>query len=277
MYELGLDISRRLDNFGFMEITFLGTGTSQGVPMIAHDSEGCDLSNAKNWRTRSSMHVKLGNCHVQIDASPEFRLQCIRNDVQELDLFILTHQHADHILGMDDLRRFCDLKDYGAIPVYSTPEALERVRDIYPYAIRERPVRKGYAAFNLSEMPAVLEVEGGRIYSTRLPHGDLEVLGLVFEETASGRRFAYYNDCKRVPEEAMKLAKGADVVVLDGLRPDSHPTHMSIYEAIEVAQEINAPETYLTHLTFRVDHETWSKQLPERVFLAYDALKLCLA
>ena len=259
-----------------MEVIFLGTGTSQGVPMIAHDSDGCDLSNTKNWRTRSSIHVEMGGHHIQVDATPEFRMQCIRNDIRQLDTFILTHAHADHIMGMDDLRRFCDLRNYSAIPVYSTEQALERVKTIFPYAIRDTPVRRGYAAFATKEMSDVLEVPGGTITSTLLPHGDLQVLGLIFEEASSGKRLVYYNDCKTVPEEAIELARGADVVVLDGLRPEPHPTHMSIKEALVAAELIDGTQTYLSHMTFKVDHESWSARLPDGVQLAYDNLRLQL-
>ncbi len=258
-----------------MEILFMGTGTSQGVPMIAHDSEGCDLSDPRNWRTRSSMHFVLEQTHIQVDACPEFRMQCLRNDIRTIDHFILTHGHADHIMGMDDLRRFCD-QIGGAIPVCASEEGLARIAAVYPYAMRDTPARKGYAAFKASLMPPCMELPGGRVFSTPLPHGAIETLGLVFEESATGRKCVYYNDCKSVPEEAMQLAEGADVVILDGLRPEPHPTHMSIGEAVEVAQRIGAPQTYLTHLTFYVDHATWQKKLPEGIFLAWDGLRLTL-
>lgn len=259
-----------------MEVIFLGTGTSQGVPMIAHDSEGCDLANPKNWRTRSSIHVVMDGHHVQVDAAPEFRLQCIRNQIEWIDTFILTHPHADHILGMDDLRRFCDQLGGVALPVYSSEIGLARIREIYPYAIGDRPVSKGYAAFQLIEMPEALETPGGTIRRALLPHGSMLTLGLVFEEKSSGKKFAYFNDCKEVTGEARLLAEGADVVVLDGLRPKEHPTHMSAPEAIQTATEMRPPAAYLTHFTFHIDHETWTQQLPEGIFLAYDGLRLTL-
>lgn len=261
-----------------MEIIFLGTGTSQGVPMIAQpDLPGsCDLHNPKNWRTRTSVHVVMGGCHIQVDAGPEFRLQCVQNGLGQLDYFILTHSHADHILGMDDLRRFCDLRGFDALPVYSTEDGLRRVQAIFPYAVRETPLRKGYPAFQLNPMPAQLELEGGSIESTILPHGDIDVLGLVFTEAGSGKRFVYYTDCSDVPPEARRMAAGADVVVLDGLRPDPHPTHMHIGKALSVADELKADQTYLTHLTFMVDHDTVQAELPTGVFLAYDGLRLLL-
>ena len=114
-----------------MRITLLGTGTSQGVPLIGHPNEGLDLSEPKNWRNRSCAHIVSDDAHIQIDAGPEFRLACLKFRVPAVDFFFLTHGHSDHILGMDDLRRFCDFKGGNAMPVYASPPALERVRAIY--------------------------------------------------------------------------------------------------------------------------------------------------
>ena len=254
----------------------MGTGTSQGVPMIACDCAVCTSADPRNRRTRASIHVVMDGLHIQVDAAPEFRLQCLREKVAQLDVFILTHGHNDHITGMDDLRRFCDLRGGTALPVHTTDEGMARVLAMFPYAIAERPVSKGYAAFQLVEMPTVLEFPQGTIHSTLLPHGGVNTLGLVFQEKSSGKKFVYYNDCKRIPHEAVALAKGADVVCLDGLRPDPHPTHMNIAEACAAAAEIGAPATYLTHLTHGIEHETWSRKLPAGVQLAYDGLRLQL-
>lgn len=259
-----------------MEVVFLGTGTSQGVPMIACDCAVCTSPDPRNRRTRSSIHVTMGDLHVQVDATPEFRLQCVRENIRQLDVFILTHGHADHVTGMDDLRRFCDLIGGEALTVYTTDEGMSRVLSIFPYAIAERPVSKGYAAFKLLEMPPALEFPQGTIRSTLLPHGGVNTLGLVFEEKRSGKKFVYYNDCKRLPREAVALAKGADVVVLDGLRPAPHPTHMNIAEACAAAAEIGAPLSYLTHLTHAIDHGPFEATLPAGVKLAYDGLRVRL-
>src|SRR5581483_11045706 len=207
-----------------------------------------------NRRTRASIHVVMDGWHIQVDGAPEFRLQCVREGIREVDMLILTHGHADHIAGMDDLRRFCDLIGGRALTVYSTEEGMGRVLAMYPYAMAERPIAKGYAAFKLVDMPPRLELAAGTIESTLLPHGGVNSLGLVFTERSTGKKFVYYTDCKRVPREAMQLARGADVVVLDGLRPLPHPSHMSIEEAVAVAQEIGAPRTLLTHLTHLTDH-----------------------
>ena len=259
-----------------MEVIVLGSGTSQGVPMIACKCPVCTSPDPRNRRTRCSIHVVMDGLHVQVDAAQEFREQCLRHGVDRLDLFVLTHGHADHVAGMDDLRRFCDLLGGNALMIYSTDEGMSRIIAMYPYAIMERPVVRGYPAFKLLEMPAVLELEQGTIRSTLLPHGGVNVLGLVFEERSSRKKFVYYTDCKRVPREAVALAKGADAVVLDGLRPEAHPTHLNIAEACAVAQEIGAPVTYLTHLTHAIDHEPFEAGLPPGVRLAYDGLRLVL-
>lgn len=257
-----------------MELIFLGTGTSQGVPMIAQPESGCDLENPKNWRTRTSIHVEMGGHHIQVDAAPEFRMQCINNGIDRIDTFILTHGHADHILGMDDLRRFCDLKGGVALPVYSSEEGLERIRAIYPYAMMDRPVAKGYPAFQAELMPECLELPGGSVESVYLPHGATQVLGLVFTEAETGKQLTYYTDCKEVGAEARVIAEGSDVVVLDGLRPNPHPSHMTIGEATQTAIEMKAPMTFLTHMTYMVDHEVVDAELPDQVHLAYDGLRV---
>jgi phosphoribosyl 1,2-cyclic phosphate phosphodiesterase len=259
-----------------MEIVFMGTGTSQGVPMIGCKCAVCTSTDPRNQRTRASVHVVMDGLHVQVDAAPEFRMQCVREHIAQLDLFILTHGHADHITGMDDLRRFCDQRDGKALPVYSTDEGLARVLAVFPYAIAERSLTRGYPAFELLEMPSVLELPQGTIASTLLPHGGVNTLGLVFTERSSGARFVYYTDNKRLPQEAVELARGADAVVLDGLRPEPHRTHMSIPEAVAVAFELAAGQVWLTHLTHLSDHATTEAGLPAGVRLAYDGLRLTL-
>lgn len=259
-----------------MEVIFLGTGTSQGVPMIACECAVCTSPDPRNRRTRSSIHVVMDGLHVQVDAAPEFRVQCLRENIRQLDVFILTHGHADHITGMDDLRRFCDLRGGTALPVHTTEEGMSRVLAMFPYAMSEVPIAKGYAAFKLVNMPQLMELPQGTIHSTLLPHGGVNTLGLVFTERSSGKRFVYYTDCKRIPREAVELARGADAVVLDGLKPQPHPSHMSIEEACVAAQEIGGWQTFLTHMTHHIDHGPAEAALPHGIKFAYDGLRLSL-
>ncbi len=257
-----------------MEVIFLGTGTSQGVPMLACDCRVCTSVDPRNRRTRASVHVVMDGLHVQVDAAPEFRLQCLRENLRAVDFFVLTHGHADHVVGMDDLRRFCDLKGGTALDVYTTGEGRSRVSAVFPYALGDKPAAPGYAAFRLREMPRVMELPQGTIRSALLPHGSIDTLGLVFEERSTGAKFAYYTDCKRVPDDAVALARGCEVLVLDGLRPLPHPSHMSIDEAVAVAQQIGAPRTLLTHLTHLTEHSELAAALPQGVEPAYDGLRL---
>jgi phosphoribosyl 1,2-cyclic phosphate phosphodiesterase len=198
----------------------------------------------------------------------------VRENIRRLDFFVLTHGHADHVTGMDDLRRFCDLIGGEALDVYSTPEGLARVQKVFPYAIGDRPVAKGYAAFRLLPMPTVIERPEGTIQSTLLPHGGVDTLGLIFTERSSGKKFSYFTDCKRVPHEAVTLASGSDALIIDGLRPNPHPSHLSIAEAVAAAQEIGARRTWLTHLTHVTEHVATEAELPDGVKLAFDGLRI---
>jgi phosphoribosyl 1,2-cyclic phosphate phosphodiesterase len=257
-----------------MHVTFLGTGTSQGVPMIACACATCRSPDPRDRRTRTSVHVVMDGIHIQVDAAPEFRGQCLAHGIAQIDVFILTHGHADHIAGMDDLRRFCDLRGGTALPIWTTEEGVARLGQMFPYAIGERPQSAGYPAFLPRAMPEVMELPQGTIRATLLPHGVIPVLGLVFEERSTGAKFAYFTDCKTVSPAQRDLARGAGVLVLDGLRHDPHPTHMCITEAVAVAQDIRAPQTYLTHLAHTVLHERDQAALPAGISFAYDGLKL---
>jgi len=259
-----------------MEVVFLGTGTSQGVPMIGCDCAVCTSPDPRNRRERTSIHVVMDGLHVQVDAAPEFRLQCVREQIRQLDIFVLTHGHTDHLAGMDDLRRFCDLIGGRALTVYSTDEGIGRVRTVFPYAVADRPAAKGYPAFQLASMPARLEFPQGTIQSTLLPHGGVSTLGLVFTEKSSGKRFAYYTDCKCLTDEAIALARGAEAVVLDGLRPLPHPSHMSIPEAVAIAQQLGVGQTWLTHLTHLTNHGPDEAGLPLGIRFTYDGLRLAI-
>lgn len=254
-----------------MKLVFMGTGTSQGVPVIGYDSSGIDLSNPRNWRTRSCAHLYAGGREIQIDAGPEFRLQCLKNSVSRADAFILTHGHADHIAGMDDLRRFCDSAEGNAIDVYSNEYGLERIRAMFPYALGERPAERGYPCFRLRPMPEELDMGGGlKIRSVSLPHGPVETLGLVFE--CGGKRVAYYTDCKSLLPRAEELAAGADVLAIDCLRLKPHPSHMTLSEALEAVYRLAPKRAFLTHTTSHIDFGKIERTLPENCHIAYDGL-----
>ncbi len=256
-----------------MRITFLGTGTSQGVPIIGGKVAPLDLSNPKNWRTRTSAYIEIDGLRVQIDAAPELRLQCLQNDITGADIFILTHGHADHIAGMDDLRRFCDVMEDHVLPVYSNDYGIERIEAMFPYALDSKPRSSGYPCFKVSKMPRTLELtENARIHSFNLPHGPIETLGLVFEEY--DKKIAYFTDFKTLSEEAIETAKGADILAIDALRFKDHPSHTTVDEAIAYTKIINPKIAYFIHTTAILDYEKCEQTLPEKCHLAYDNLSV---
>lgn len=260
-----------------MEIILLGTGTSQGVPLIGHPNDDLDLSEPKNWRNRSCAHLVCDGAHIQIDAGPEFRLAALQYGVPAVDYFFLTHGHSDHILGMDDLRRFCDLRNGEAIPVWTTAEGKERVEAIFPYALKPRSTQ-GYIALlpQLAHADMTLPCRT-RVQTTILPHGPRFVsLGMVFTEKSSGKRLAYYTDCNDIPAEAIALARDVDVLVIDALYHAPHPTHLNIEQALAVAEKTRAKQTVFTHMTFRIDYKRDSALLPPGVCLGYDGMRICL-
>ncbi len=180
---------------------------------------------------------------------------------------------------MDDLRQFCTNKGGAAIPVYSTEVGLERIKAIFPYAVG-KPQASGYVSLGLDLMPAKLVLPGGGIVrSTLLPHGNESTLGLVFEEPSTGVKFAYYTDCRAMTEKSLELGAHADLAVLDGLRPNPHPTHMTVDQACQAAHDLRAKRALLTHMTFQVDYETTMRRLKvehPKVGLCYDGLRIRL-
>jgi phosphoribosyl 1,2-cyclic phosphate phosphodiesterase len=251
------------------EAIILGSGTSNGVPMLGYRYQEAFLANPKNHRTRSSILFRGPTGNVLVDCSPEMRLQLTGNGIYDLEAVVITHTHAEHVMGMDDLRSLCMLTGR-AMPIYTLPEHAEDIRRIYPYAFVDAPPGLVFPRFELHPMPARLEAGGLTFTSFVVEHGSTKVIGLRVND------FAYITDVSHVPDTAEEHLHGLGVLIVDALRYRPHPNHFNLEAALAFRARIKPRQTYLTHLTHDFDHDITEAELPTDVRLAFDGLRVPL-
>jgi phosphoribosyl 1,2-cyclic phosphate phosphodiesterase len=249
-----------------LELTFLGTGTSNGIPVIGCTCDVCTSSDPCDTRSRTSAVVTWDNLTILIDTAPELRLQARATELNRIDAVLFTHAHADHTGGLDDLRRFNEINQQH-LPVYASPITAKALRDRYAYAFVDHfPFYGGKPDLTLHEFTGSIDMDGKTIVAVPVMHGQLEVSGFRFGP------LAYITDAKSIPPESMALLEGVEVLVLNGLRERPHPTHLSLAEAVEVSRQIGPGKTYLVHLSHEISHAEATALMPGCVEIAYDGL-----
>ncbi len=255
-----------------MILKILGCGTSTGVPVPGCTCPVCSSPNPKNHRSRTSALIKVNNSfNILIDASTDLRWQALSWKIPSINAVLFTHSHADHILGIDDLRSFNYIQN-SSIPCYGTIEAFKEIKRCFSYIFEPDQQYEGGLLAQLTLNPIdpqrPFNVGPVSVQPFKLMHGKLPVTGYRFGD------LAYATDCNFIPDESKDMLRGIKVLVLDALRFEPHRTHFTIAEAINMAQELQAQSTYLVHMSHSVDYDVTTRNLSNNIFLAYDGLEI---
>lgn len=243
-------------------LLFLGTGTSHGVPAIGCRCRVCRSDSPYNKRLRTSALVSVGGTRLLIDASVDLRQQALRYDIDRIDAILLTHAHSDHYFGLDEVRIYN--YEHGPIPCYGNVACIDRVRHVFDFLFRPAPPGGGISVIDLQPMPPKATIAGIPVRAIPLLHGPLPILGYRIGS------LAYCTDCSSIPDSSWPVLEGLDVLVLDCLRREPHPTHMHLDLAVETATRIGARRTLFVHMSHDLDHEETNAALPSGMALAHD-------
>jgi phosphoribosyl 1,2-cyclic phosphate phosphodiesterase len=249
-----------------LRVVVLGSGTSNGIPVIGCDCAVCQSTDPRDKRTRPSILVELGDRRVLVDTTPELRLQLVREGVRRLDAVVYTHEHADHIYGLDDVRVF-SMRSRRPLPVYGPPRTLAAIRRAFAYVFTEGPITGGgRPQLELSEVDGPFDAGGIPFEPIEVWHGDAPINAYRVGD------FAYVTDVNRIDSTSLARLKGLEVLILDALRERPHPTHYSLSEALDVIAELHPGRAYLTHICHDMGHGQTEGKLPPGVELSYDGL-----
>ena len=252
-----------------LKITFLGTGTSQGIPVIGSKHPVCQSSDSKDKRLRVSVLIQWDNLNLVIDCGPDFRQQMLREKVTHLDGIFFTHEHADHSAGMDDVRPFFFRQ--GDIPVFASQRVIDNFKKRFDYIFSNENKYPGAPSVKVKVISPKLEFNfgGKKIIPIEVMHNKIPVMGYRVDN------FCYLTDIKTINDTEIKKLKGLDILVLSCLRIDEHPNHLNLQEAIDLIAKISPKKSYLTHISHLMGfHNEVSTSLPKNIFLAYDTLSI---
>lgn len=251
-----------------MIVTFLGTGTSQGIPVIACECEVCQSMDYRDVRTRTSVHIQLNDQSIVIDTGPDFRQQMLRERIKRLDAVLFTHEHKDHTAGLDEVRSF-NFKQGTDMPIYGEKRVLKQLKQEFEYIFSEKKY-PGVPRVDSHEIDTgIFSVNGQDILPIRVLHYKLPVLGFRING------FTYITDANQISKEEKEKIIGSEVLVVNALQKESHISHFNLEEALEFIEEIKPKKAFLTHISHKLGfHEDVSSEIPSNVYIAYDGLKI---
>jgi phosphoribosyl 1,2-cyclic phosphate phosphodiesterase len=251
-----------------LRVTFLGTGTSQGVPVIGCPCEVCRSLDYRDKRLRTSIHLEIDNQSFVVDTGPDFRQQMLREGIRRLDAVIFTHAHRDHTAGLDDVRAYNFIQEMD-MPVYGNLATLEQLKVEYAYAFHKTSY-PGIPRLTLTEINGnKFSINNQEILPLPVKHLNMDVLGFRF------KNFSYITDTNNIPEETLERLKGTEVLVLNALQREKHISHFNLEEAVAMVKKINPKRAYFTHISHKLGlHSVVEKELPGGILLAFDGLQL---
>lgn len=250
-----------------MKLTFLGTGTSTGVPTLGCRCKVCQSSDPHDKRLRPSLLLEFDGRAVVIDTAPDFRQQAIRERIERLDAVVFTHDHADHIFGLDDVRVFY-FRQKAPIPIYADARTMESIQRIYKYIFDQTYPYGGIARLDPRLIDGPFDLWGTKLIPLPVFHGNMPVLGFRFGTAA------YVTDFSTIPDSTLSLLEGLDLLILDALRHKPHPSHSTLEQSLALVEKLKPRQAFFTHVAHELGHEETNATLPSHARLAYDGLKL---